>query len=194
MAYTEKQKEKCRLGYELGVLKKKDFYKKMKVNESTIERWAKLEGWIYGRYKDEIKDKSRKNDIKKKGGVVLVQNQLEKYGKVVEDSTEILDTIRSLTRKGINSLIDEINESGGNVDRSEAERLFSIQKLLKISNETIDLNLKTYRIAIGLEDKKEGSTQTVNIQNNTLSVDKKLSELTDSELLEFERRLIDGTS
>lgn len=160
MAYTEKQKAKLKPEVESGLLSKSKLAQKWRMSRNTLNKIIQQEGWVFGINVQELsKVISKKTEDK----------LAEKYSNDLEDFTEehikSMDEVGSLTKKSLERLRDavEAEDSEGKENRmskDQAEAIFSQQKVLKISSETLSIIYADKRKALGLDKPKEDPAKT----------------------------------
>ncbi len=154
MAYDDRFKARVKAEYEAGVDKKSDICKRYKIPRKTLNEWAVKAKWEWQKSNTEVLEKVTKSTTRKL--------ELE-FGDRLEDFTtehlEAMGEVADLTRKSLERLRGAVDEKGldgkdNRMTRDEAEAIFSQQKVLKISSETLSIVYADKRKALGLDKEK----------------------------------------
>ena len=158
MAYSEKEKAKIKAEFEAGLDSQGKICQKWRMSRNTLKKFAKDEGWIYGKNDRELTHTINKNATSK-----IIESKAKELEKFTENHIKSIKSITALTRATISRLGKQVDGTKNQVDKLESEAIFSQQKFLKIASETLDTCYKSQKSALGLDEKKESE---INVQVN----------------------------
>jgi len=151
--------------YESGKLNKSKLAQKWKVSRNTLDKYARENGWIFGKNEQELSKKIELSTTSK---------MIEKSSNLLVDINDsyIGDTknIEELTKGVLNKLYKKITKKDENgksvdVDKQEIDALLSAQRLLKESASTFSMLFNDKRKALGLDkEKKEEDTSSQDVE------------------------------
>jgi hypothetical protein len=158
MAYSEKEKAKIKAEFEAGLDSQGKICQKWRMSRNTLKKFAKDEGWIYGK-----NDRELTHTINKSATSKIIESKTHELENFTVDHISAIKNIATLTKATISRLGSRVKETMNKVDRAESEAIFSQQKFLKIASETLDTCYKSQKSALGLDEKKESE---INVQVN----------------------------
>ena len=147
---TDKKLASIRADYEAGIESKSDIAKKHRINRYTLRRNAEKRRWEYGKSAPEVASR-----ITKKATEKIVREESEKLVDYTRKHISEIGTLRTISRANAQSLIKAIKETGNNVSKEEADRIFTVQKVCKIMAETLSIIFRDERLAMGVDSKNE---------------------------------------
>lgn len=150
---SDKKLAAIQADYEAGIVSKSDIAKKHRINRYTLFRNAKRLHWEYGKSGEEVT-----RHITKKVTEKIVEQESLKLIDYTSKHLSELDGIRKISRLNIRALAKEIKDTANNVSKKEADRIFTIQKVCKITSETLAIIYKDERLAMGLDNNDSGNS------------------------------------
>jgi len=160
MAYSDKNKEKIKADYESGKFTTRVIAKKWGMSLATLNKFAKKGGWIQGKNKSKINQK-----VNQKATEQIIEKETMRLVDYTTKHIKQLDVIRRLTNNALGAVARTVNEArneGRDIAREDSEGWFHMQKLCKISAETLSIAYRDERAAMGLD--KEENAPLVQVQ------------------------------
>jgi len=187
VALSDKKVTTIQVEYESGIDTLKKIAKRYNVTKMTIIRLAKNLHWVRGKNNQDIIKNVTQNVTKSIVQNVTAKQDAEKARLLVSQQNVTRNVTKNIIERGTNKLIDYSNvhlkyirtlrtlsafntsdlvneakekENLSSIDRTEAERILAIQRVLELSMKTHDLAYKSERLAMGIKDSE---TTPVNI-------------------------------
>ena len=175
---TQKEIGRLKALYENGA-SVPDISHRLRCSERTIFYHANANGWVKGENKAAIQAKAAEKESER------MTNELASRAEDLRDSylkkVQVLENMTSATLRALGSTPEEIRETS----QSEANRIFSILKSLKISSEISNLHYEAARKALGLDQIKEEEAEEIlpikiNIAHKPNIVEEEVNESADT--------------
>lgn len=160
---TRKEKARLEVLYKNGETIN-EICHRLRISHRTVHYHANLNGWKHGESK---KDYQKKLAIKESEAVI--QEGLGEADRLRDSymrKIQVLENMTSAALRGLGSTPEEIR----NISQSEANRIFTVLKSLKISSEISNIHYESARKALGLdklENKNEDEILPIKINVTT---------------------------
>lgn len=148
MALSAKQVAKLELLYKRGE-RYEDIQRRLHVTDRTISKYANLHGWKHGESKRDYQIKLTEGEEQR-----MIKSDLDKADDLRESYLRKINQLENMVNAALGALgstPDELRSTS----KSEADRVFSILKSLKISSEITNMHYEGSRKALGLDLKNE---------------------------------------
>lgn len=146
MALSTKKKSKIIADVRAGKLNRTKIAQKWSISRNTLSKIINDSGAIVGENAQKVSKK-----IEQKATRKIIENESRKLVDYTDKHLSELDTIRTISKYNAQALAKEIKETKNNVSKAEAERIFAVQKVCKITTETLSMIYKDERLAMGLD-------------------------------------------
>lgn len=147
MSYDKKKLPKIKADFESGRFKKMDMSKKWGMSRQTLNNLEKKHGWKFGKNGQKLNAV-----ISKKATERIIKEETAKLVGYTARHLKGIGNLRVLSELTAKSLADSLRETKNKIPKAEADRIFAIQKCLKISSETLSIIYKDERLAMGLDN------------------------------------------
>jgi len=148
LAISNSKKAKIKVDFESGRFKKVELSKKWRISRTTLNKLEKAGGWVFGKNERQLDEK-----IIKKATSRIIDKESAKLFDYTSRHLDELNNIRTISKLNAQAIARELRDSGNNISKTEAERIFSAQKVCKIMAETLSLIYRDERLAMGADDK-----------------------------------------
>ena len=148
MSLSNKQVAKLELLYKRGE-RFEDIERRLRISDRTISKYANLHGWKHGESKRDYQIKLTEGEEKR-----MINSDLNKADNLRESYLRKINQLENMVNAALGALGSSPDQLR-NTSKSEADRVFSILKSLKISSEITNMHYEGSRKALGLDLPKE---------------------------------------
>jgi hypothetical protein len=148
MSLSNKQVAKLELLYKRGE-RYQDIERRLHITDKTITKYANLHGWKHGESKRDYQVKLTENEENR-----MIKSDLDKADDLRESYLRKINQLENMVNAALGALGSSPDQLRS-TSKSEADRVFSILKSLKISSEITNMHYEGSRKALGLDLKQE---------------------------------------
>ena len=179
MSLSNKQVAKLEMLYKRGE-RYEDIMRRMHITDRTISKYANLHGWTHGESKRDYQLKLTEGEEKR-----LISSDLDKADNLRESYLRKINQLENMVNAALGALGSSPDQLR-NTSKTEADRVFSILKSLKISSEITNMHYEGSRKALGLDLPKESDGPdllpiSINVTNKNSNDDSSDAEALDAE-------------
>lgn len=151
MSLSNKQVAKLELLYKRGE-RFEDIERRLRISDRTISKYANLHGWKHGESKRDYQIKLTEGEEKR-----MINSDLNKADNLRESYLRKINQLENMVNAALGALGSSPDQLR-NTSKSEADRVFSILKSLKISSEITNMHYEGSRKALGLDLPRESES------------------------------------
>jgi len=144
MSLSNKQVAKLEMLYKRGE-RYEDIMRRMHITDRTISKYANLHGWTHGESKRDYQVKLAEQEESR-----MIKSDLDKADNLRESYLRKINQLENMVNAALGAL-GSSPEQLRQTSKSEADRVFSILKSLKISSEITNMHYEGSRKALGLD-------------------------------------------
>jgi hypothetical protein len=151
MSLSNKQVAKLELLYKRGE-RFEDIERRLRISDRTISKYANLHGWKHGESKRDYQIKLTEGEEKR-----MLNSDLNKADNLRESYLRKINQLENMVNAALGALGSSPDQLRS-TSKSEADRVFSILKSLKISSEITNMHYEGSRKALGLDLPRESES------------------------------------
>ncbi len=158
MALSEIKLAKIKVDYESGKLSKRKMALKYAISRNTIDKHAKIKGWIYAKREPELSQKIEQLTYEK-----LISDEVDRATNITNQFLGDIEQYRKLAMIPASELLkaysvskeDSTKQEPGKVTKEEFSRIWESTKVIKTAIEGLKIGYEGARKALGMDVKDD---------------------------------------